>query len=1050
MTLPILLGLGIAALAWRLNQAPVELPWVARQVEALANAGEGPTRLSIGHASIAWAGWETGHLSPFRVVLRDIRATDPSGAVRAELPDAAVALAAGAALRGEVLPAVVELRRPTLRLFRAEDGSVAVDLGSLTEEGAAEPAPPPAGAAAGLEALLRQLLAPPSEDGPFAALRRVDIEGGRIVVVDRQLGRSWILDEPEIELRRGEQGGLEGGGRATLRLGEEAVPVRLEGRLAEGPERLRLALTLPSIHPGALARAAAPLAPLGALDAPAALTARVALDAANRVTGFGIELRAGAGALDLARGRRIPIASLDLALAGDAAAVALQRGLLRLADAPGGGRGPAIAATGRAVLGEGRWRAEAEATLDEAPFADLATWWPAGLGTGERAWILENITAGTARHGRVTLRAEAGEALEGVDVTALEGRIEAEGATVHWLRPVPPVEGATGSAEIGLSEVVVRTRAARQAGTGLRVGEGTIRFTGLDGGRGSEQAELRLPVAGPVADVLATIRHPRLKLFERRRVALPPVTGTVEAVLQVGFPLLDDLDLDDLRIRAEGRASGVRVPRAVLGRDLDRGQLDIAVDTQSLRIAGTAQIAQLPARLGVEMDFRPGNPQQLVSTETLSARFEARSLASFGLDPGTLLGGAIGLEARNETRRNGQSRLVLRADLREAEARLSPLGWRKPRGLAGSVEATLRMTGDRVEAVEQLRAEAGDLLLRARAPAFREGWPERVEIQEAAIGATRLAGEVRPPGRGSGPWQASLRGPALDLRAALAPPETPERDPPAGEARPPLSLEARFERVLLGERREFRGVVARLASDAQGVLREARATGRTTERGGFDFAVTPDGPRRRLRLTSDDAGGFLRGIDLLRSIDGGRLAVNGVWAETRPGAPLTGTAEMDEFSLHGAPAMGKLLQAMSLFGLVEAVQGPGLLFARLVAPFTLTPGALVLNDARAFSASLGLTAKGRIDRRHDSIDMEGTIVPAYALNSALGHLPLIGRIFSAEVGGGFISTAFHLRGPLNDPQVMVNPLSNLTPGFLRGLFGAAGQAPAAAPAQGAN
>jgi hypothetical protein len=67
--------------------------------------------------------------------------------------------------------------------------------------------------------------------------------------------------------------------------------------------------------------------------------------------------------------------------------------------------------------------------------------------------------------------------------------------------------------------------------------------------------------------------------------------------------------------------------------------------------------------------------------------------------------------------------------------------------------------------------------------------------------------------------------------------------------------------------------------------------------------------------------------------------------------------------------------------------------------------------------------------------MEGTIVPAYMLNSLLGNIPLLGRLFSPETGGGLFAATWRLNGPLDDPQVSVNPLAALTPGFLRGIFG---------------
>jgi len=222
-----------------------------------------------------------------------------------------------------------------------------------------------------------------------------------------------------------------------------------------------------------------------------------------------------------------------------------------------------------------------------------------------------------------------------------------------------------------------------------------------------------------------------------------------------------------------------------------------------------------------------------------------------------------------------------------------------------------------------------------------------------------------------------------------------------------------------------------------------RATGRTappapgTGQGGeFDLTLAPQAQHRLLRLNAADGGALLQAMDLTDSIRGGRLKVNANYGELRPGAALTGTAELDQFVLRDAPAVAKLLQAMTLYGLVEAVQGGnGLVFSRLVAPFSLTPETLTLTEARAFSASLGLTAKGRILRKQRVAAVEGTIVPAYVFNTLLGRLPIIGKLFSPEAGGGLFAATYRVQGPLDDPQVSVNPLAALTPGFLRGLFG---------------
>ena len=82
-------------------------------------------------------------------------------------------------------------------------------------------------------------------------------------------------------------------------------------------------------------------------------------------------------------------------------------------------------------------------------------------------------------------------------------------------------------------------------------------------------------------------------------------------------------------------------------------------------------------------------------------------------------------------------------------------------------------------------------------------------------------------------------------------------------------------------------------------------------------------------------------------------------------------------------------------------------------------------------------------RERTVLDLDGTIVPAYFFNTLLGNLPLIGRLFSPEAGGGVFAATFRAQGPPEDAEITVNPLAALTPGFLRGLFGLpeAGRAP---------
>ncbi len=1260
---------GLGGLAWRLAEGPLEVPPLARRIEAQVNAvlnaalavgdagGDAGPRLEIGSAAIAWEGWRGGTRAPLDLRLSGVRLLARDGGSRLELSDAAATLSVRALLRGTLAPATIELRRPVLRVAREADGSFGLELGpaapadagATTEPRAAGPTPtgtaptgtaPASAAEAGTEAgdadlvavlldRLADLVQPASDRSGHAALRRLRVTGGEVIMADRTMGRSWSFTEAQIDIRRAATGGLAAEGGAVFRSGAIAVPVRLTGSVAgepaaavaaaagRPPMRLALGIALPALQPPQLAALWPGLAPLAVLDAAVSLSASAEFDAAARPQRLQARLGAGPGTLDLGAGQRLPFAGLEATLEGSGrslrltaaqlalpdgpilaatghaalrdgawqAALDLRTGAVQAADlprlwpaglggaarqavlaalpagllrdarlrldltapealdrvalaaaratlgatgavfdlgqgrriatdtaevaasltpdeirldrlavvlpAPGGtpaGRGPARAATGESratpngtpgnastgntggaaapagpvitASGEARrqdglWRGALVLGLDAVRAIDLAGYWPPGIGSGhERAWIIANVTAGTIRNGQWRIEVEAPAALPGgieaLRVTALSGTAEASDATVHWLRPVPPLRGAAATAEFSLDGIVIRARGGRQLNpdgrpdgraSGLELREATVRFLNLNQSPGN--AELAVRIGGPLADAVALLRHPRLKLFARRKLELNVAAGQVEARLNIGFPLWNDLPLELLRLRATARIAEARLPGALLDRDLERGAFDLTVDTESLKLAGQGLLSGVPVRLAVELDFRGGPAAQVIERATLTGRPEARQLAALGLDVGTLAEGPLALEARYERRRNGQGQVALRGDLREARLAVGPLRWAKPPGVPGTAEALLRLQGDTLTSLETFRLEAPEVALRGRATFGPRGRLDRLEMDDSRFAGSRFSGEVRRPREADGPWQVALRGPLLDLQGALGPAAAPA--PPAAEAAtPPLMVELGFERVILGEGRELSALAARLRTDAQGLVREAQATGRsgppTASSGGFEFTLAPQGaPRgaqRALRLVAEDGGGLLRALDLTRSIEGGRLTVEGTYAELRPGAALTGTAQLDQFTLRDAPAIGKVLQAMTLYGVVEALQGgSGLIFSRLVAPFAMTPEALTLQDARAFSASLGLTAKGRVFRQRPMLDIEGTIVPAYLFNTLLGNIPLLGRLFSPEAGGGLFAATFRVQGPIADPQVSVNPLAVVTPGFLRGLFG---------------
>ena len=84
------------------------------------------------------------------------------------------------------------------------------------------------------------------------------------------------------------------------------------------------------------------------------------------------------------------------------------------------------------------------------------------------------------------------------------------------------------------------------------------------------------------------------------------------------------------------------------------------------------------------------------------------------------------------------------------------------------------------------------------------------------------------------------------------------------------------------------------------------------------------------------------------------------------------------------------------------------------------------------SSNIGITFSGILNFNH--IALEGSVIPAYAVNSLPGKIPLIGALFRDGEGGGLLGAKYSVEGKTMDPEVNFHPLSSIAPGALSNIF----------------
>lgn len=1048
ITLAVLASVGLAAIVWRLSQGPVDLPWLTSRLEEAVNANGGPTRLSIGSAALAWEGFRQGLDSPLDLRLTNLRIMDPAGHRRMAIPQAQVSLSLAELVFGRLAPRTIVVNGPQFTVLRAPDGALSVDIGSLAEATDPGDASAQLSQPAPVAALLTELARPPATDGKqsqnalLAQLRRVRIHDAHVVMVDHQLGLTLRAPDADIDLRRGSSGGVNGTADVQLVIGEQQTRVTASVALSPGAADTRLQATFAAMNPKSIAGAAPILQPLSVIDSPVRGEIGLDLDANLGLRDARFRLRAGAGTVHIGNGD-VPFAEAVLAASGTTETIRVQTLRVSLAGQPGWPQ-THIDVRGVAHRDSTQTDLALSADLDQANFADLAQFWPDGTAEAAREWILENIPFGTARNGHVDLELTASPDLADPVLRRASGTLDGEGLQVHWLRPIPPIDNGQAQLRIldpDTLEIVVasgreRLRGQKETnGGGLQIRSGKMRITGIM--QPHQMGAIEVDVVGSVPDSIALLREPRLGLLDRHPMDLRNPAGQATVKLSLKVPLEKTVRMDDISVRAQAHLDGVHLTGFAAERDLDQGVLDLDATADGLKLKGQALLAGISARLDGTMDFRAGPPTQIVQTMTISGQPDTRQLAAAGLDVTSVVNGPAQLQAVVSNRRNGQGDVAVSAELGSAELSVTPLDWHKPRDIPARASARLLLNHDRLIGMDNVQLDGPGMMVRGRV-GMNGDRITLLQLDRLMLGRTIAQGTVRlPETPGSRPIIANLSGASLDLssrfghHAASQKPPSRKTEPPPG---PSWTLDARFDRLFMANDRIFQEVALHAENDGR-VIHAMNIEGRTGLQGAFAAQMIPDRTGRRFTGTADDAGELLRGLDYIQTMQGGRLSVQAHYDDAQPGRPLSGSADIESFRIRNAPALAKLLQAMTLYGLVEVVQGPGLGFSRLVAPFRVTDEALELSDARAFSSSLGLTLKGRLDLETDRIDMQGTIVPAYFFNALLGNIPLVGKLFSPERGGGVFAASYTVRGPLADPDVFVNPLTALTPGFLRGVFG---------------
>ena len=197
--------------------------------------------------------------------------------------------------------------------------------------------------------------------------------------------------------------------------------------------------------------------------------------------------------------------------------------------------------------------------------------------------------------------------------------------------------------------------------------------------------------------------------------------------------------------------------------------------------------------------------------------------------------------------------------------------------------------------------------------------------------------------------------------------------------------------------------------------------------------------RRKFFVQTERAGNLFRMLDWIDELYGGALVVQGnIYDEQQKvdGRPrdLNGRLIMTDYRARNVPVLASIVSLASLRGISDTLSGDGIKFEKAQGNFSFGNGRLNINRGRMHGPAVGITMQGDYDLGSGDVDIGGTVIPSYTINSFFGKIPIVGPLLSGRRGEGIIGIGYRVSGEAGKANVLVNPLSVLTPGFLRRVF----------------
>ncbi len=655
------------------------------------------------------------------------------------------------------------------------------------------------------------------------------------------------------------------------------------------------------------------------------------------------------------------------------------------------------------------------ASVQNIPVATVPDVWPSSLGPDAHAWVKQNISGGMVDNGHFVLT------LKGEELTSVKGLLDVRNTSVRYMEHMPIVKNAFGKVILQLGRVDIE--ATKGTSDDLILDHALLNLTELLSD--NPTAHMEISAHGPLDTALTLINQPPLYFADEFQIKPDKVTGTGKADLILDFPLNEEVALKDVKVSVLADLKDVNLPVMDTPFTLNDGALKLTAMNDELTVKGTALIdKRFQSDLSCIQSFLPNNPYRskcVIQTSVLGA-----DLGDFSKEIPDIIAGPMDIDLTVMQKDDKETHMTITADMTQTTVNLWPITYIKNPGDKSTVTGTFVLKGDNLTDIPAflMTADKDNVRINGKA-SFKNG----IIIDLDTIKAPRNDAALQYRRDKNDVVTLDIKGKALNLTEAahgrrLNDTKTPEEIAEEQSRRVhTFKGKIRLDKLYLSPLTPLTNVQVNLVKQND-MWQEMDAIAHA-DTDNIQFRLDRD--KKELIASSDNIGKMLKYAGYTSRIQGGTLKST---IKQDSVGTLSGTVHIRQYQLTQVPF---LMKAATILGILDAFAGDTIDFNKATIPFTLTPeNILTIKDAVASGTTLGVTLNGTVS--YDDMHFKGSVIPAYAINSLPGKIPLIGRLFSGDKGGGLFGVAFEATGSPGKPEISFNPTSILTPGIIRNIF----------------